>query len=169
MNVRILGSQEAFYITLLEESGFGGLYAWTAPRWVTYVNALVPLSRHKLNAANPIIDALGTDESRFPVFRVLECFKQQEPKQIVFYAPYSLDTLNLEYQGWDKTDVGEGSPSSQRWEALADLSRNIEVLSGKNGHLWARLGDLRAIDEGGFHLLPQDCRVAIENALLEID
>jgi len=160
-NVTPLLSSCSASIVLIEESSEGTLKAWMSPRWL--VEELFPLMRIKLDITRSLLD-IEEETYRFPEYRVLEVKLGLHSREIVLYAPFSLDTFMVEHNNWTLLEV---PPSSrQQWEKLADLSRHISIYCAvENGvavPIGANIGDLRAIDPDGFVYLPANIRDIIE-------
>lgn len=163
-NVTPLLSSSSASIVLLEESSEGRLKAWQSPRWV--LEDLVPLMRVKLDITRSLLD-IQEEAYRFPEYRVLEVKLGEHSREIVLYAPFSLDTFMVEHNNWTVLEVTP--PLRKKWEELADLSRHISIYCavemGSVIPIGATIGDLRAIDSESFAHLPAAIRDVIESEI----
>lgn len=153
---------------VLEEAGDGTLNGWYSPRWFNC--EVVVLSRVKLDITRSLLDVLDTDSVRFPEYRVLEVISNKRSRDVVFYAPFSLDTFMLSHNNWTALKID--SEQRVKWELLADLSRHVSIsysIADNNTVPYAAsIGDLRAINSASFAYLPSHIRDVIEDELNEL-
>jgi len=153
---------------VLEEASRGELAAWQSPRWFE-TRGIRPLMRVRLDLSRPKLAIPLSQECVFPEYRVLQVETGAKGTRATFYAPFNLETLNLQYHGWEKLRI-EGILGTSDLEELADLSRHIYITTDPlTEKLLAHLGDLRAIHSPSFRLLPEDIRDVIEEALQSLE